>query len=128
MDFYAIEEFTILQRKFKIKWWNSFKILEKVLKPAISTWLKKQGLFRVTPEETTFLEQKSHASALLIATKTEEEHFVIMQKLIQRRASTSLANSKIAPSEESAPIVDLANKYRDDCYGIFLPIKHNVNK
>ena len=109
-----------------MKWWNAFKVPEKVLKLGISTWLKKQGLLGVTPKETIFLAQKSHASALLATTKTEKEYFAIMQQLVQSRTSTSLANSKTAPSEESMPIVDLADENGDGCYGTLPPIKNYV--
>ena len=51
--------------------------------------------------------------------------------MVQSRTSTSSANSKIAPSEESTPeesmpIVDLADENGDDCYGILPPIKNYV--
>ena len=70
----------------------------------------------------------SYVSALLAAAKTEEEYFEIVQQLIQSRTVTLSANSITAPSEESAPLVDLANENEDDYFGILHPIKHNVNK
>ncbi|MBN8138590.1 hypothetical protein J0J21_22930, partial [Vibrio vulnificus] len=63
IDFYYPENLCVLQRRFKVKWWTSFKVPEKLLKPAILEWLKKNSFLDHGPEHDTFLAQKSFSSA-----------------------------------------------------------------
>ena len=120
LDYSINNGIIVLQRKFKVKWWNSYKIPEKISKSAIEGWLQKHGFLGSPPSQSNFLAQKSHASALLAAAKTEEEYFNIMQQLLQSKASSS-ANSNM--SEESEPFIDLGNDNEDDCFGILPSIK-----
>lgn len=120
LDYSSNNGIIVLQRKFKVKWWNSYRIPEKISKTAISEWLQKHGFLGSPPSQTNFLAQKSHASALLAAARTEEEYFKIMQQLVQSRTTSSATSSH---SEESEPFIDLGNDNEDDCYGILSPIK-----
>ena len=49
LDFSHNNGISILQRKFHVKWWNSYKVPERLAKSAVEAWLQKHGFLGNTP-------------------------------------------------------------------------------
>lgn len=53
--------------------------------------------------------RKVHTNALLVAAKTEEEYLEIMQQFLKSQIESSNKTSSVFASEDSKPLVDLAD-------------------
>lgn len=107
----------ILTRKYKVRWWDSFKCSDKSSKTAVQEWLQKAG--KIEQKPTSFLFEKAQAQALLTAAKTKKEYYETLEEILRTKPESPLADSD---SEE--PMIDLGDENGDDCYGIFSPIPH----
>ena len=127
--FHTQETQLILQRTFKVKWWSKFDEQTKLTDTLIRNWLCSKGFLPPTIKDSkaqqTFLTQKSKAQSLLASAKTEEEYFKVMEQLLTSRSKSSVANSSEDDEEvEEEPFISLGDENKDDCFGIFSPIKH----
>ena len=90
---------------FLVKWWENYTVPQSILKPVALEWIKTHGKTKLKEKEnTTFLAQKSHASALLASPKTEEEYFSIMQQLVQHKTGPSREQSEPEEEDDGARI------------------------
>ena len=119
----------ILQRTFKVKWWSKFDEQSKLTDTMIRNWLCSKGFLAPTIKHSkaqeAFLTQKSKAQSLLVSAKTEDEYFKVMQQLLASRSESSIAESSDEDEEpDQEPFIFLGDDNKDDCFGIFPPIKH----
>ncbi|KAH9669172.1 hypothetical protein KPL70_021675 [Citrus sinensis] len=96
----------------------------------IKDWLSSKNLLQPTLEaskaQQTFLTQKSKAQSLLASAKTEDEYFKAMEQLLASRSKSSVADSSEDEDddEDEEPFISLGDENKNDCFGIFSPVKH----
>ncbi|CAL5212309.1 unnamed protein product [Lathyrus oleraceus] len=100
---------TQLVKKFSVKWWSKFN--PDLLSPSrLDSWFKSHpGLCKekaISPEDTSFLLDKSKLLASLSATSSHKE---LLNRI--KEAMTALSESDSASSTSE-------NNNEDDCYGI----------
>ncbi|KAH9803219.1 hypothetical protein KPL71_001681 [Citrus sinensis] len=120
----------ILQRTFKVKWWSKFDEQSKLTENLVRDWLSAKSLLQPSithsKAQQTFLTQKSKAQSLLASAKTEEEYFKAMEQLLASRSKSSVADTSEDEDEDEdeEPFISLGDDNKDDCFGIFSPVKH----
>ncbi|ESQ36913.1 hypothetical protein EUTSA_v10002933mg, partial [Eutrema salsugineum] len=103
----------IIMRKFRVKWWDKFKIPSNLYPFNILEWIKIQNsnssvaLIQTpnknqTPETTFFLAQKSKMLSMLAAAKSEEEIKVISLQFMPS-ISDSISQTSGSGSESNIP-------------------------
>lgn len=102
----------VIQRKFRVKWWDKYKIPSNLYPSNILTWIKEQNskiqtlnqTQNQTPETTFFLAQKSKMLAMLAGAKSEEEIKAIS---LQFLPSMSDQISRTSGSDSGSQVPDI---------------------
>ena len=105
---------TILIRRYKVKWWDGFKMWDKVDESSVFKWIQNNSTIVPVMPQTPFLHDKGFLMSSMSKTTSARQMKEVLEKALASLNESSSDSVTDSGSHHSG------NTNEDDCYGIDL--------